>query len=896
MSLRRRLVAATMISAIGCAGTVDAYAATAPHKTTRQASKSAAAAAQKAPTTPVAAHAIPAVVPAVAPAAPYHPPPADAGEAVIVTGTHATNRHARQSSSPITVVSSAVLRRSGQMNLADALTKTYASINVVAMGADSAALTSSIQMRGLGPNEVLVLVDGKRRHNTANIVADSGPQFGSTGADLNMIPANMIDHIEVLEDGAAAMYGSDAIAGVVNIITKKADHGLDMSAQTGANAYNGDGWQYQLNADGGFKWGNNGFVHISGQMYHTDHMNVGAADHRLLGYWPEGADTSHYYNGVVANARNMPTNLNKILGRPEETRENLGIEWGKDLIDDRLQFYGNLTYAHRHGEAYENYRIPTIAPDMYPNGFSPTETNEENDYAVTMGLKGDRLFGNWDWDASSTYGADGTKIGNKNTANPGMLKTVHANADGSDAICTTDPNDLANNYSSEGCGWSPTQARAETYRMAQWTNNLDFRRRFNIANVVPMTLAVGGEHRLETYQIIAGNPPSYEAGGTQGYAGLGPQSAGNWNRNIFAAYIDGDFRLTKHWDLDFAGRFEHYTDVGNTQNGKISTRYDFSRRVAIRGTISTGFRAPTLAETHYSAMNVSPGGASGMLAADSPAARALGAQPLKPEQSVSESGGIVLEPIDGFHIETDVYQINLRNRIVGGGTVTGNAAVDAIRNMGYALASDADPSQVSAYYLTNGASTRTQGLDIKADYTFHLHQYGNLALSMALDLNRTRLHHNGTAPDGSQILNEQNAGYITTAYPRSKIILNAYYTVGAWDINVRQTRYGETTDMLQYSDWTNSALTCPADGGKLRYSNSCFSQFKNTPRWLTDLEVGYRFNQHFHLAVGANNIFNVRPRKVPQNVNPYGAQVYDQFSLQVPITGGYYYGRLNVTF
>ncbi|MCP1270694.1 TonB-dependent receptor [Acetobacter cerevisiae] len=811
--------------------------------------------------------------------------PMMAGEAEtinVTTGTHSTNRKARQSTSPVTVVSAATLARSGQMNLADALTRTYASINVVAMGADSAALTSSIQMRGLGPNEVLVLVDGKRRHNTANIVADSGPQFGSTGADINSIPANMIDHIEVLEDGAAAMYGSDAIAGVVNIITKKRDHGVSMSAQTGANAYNGDGWQYQLNADGGLKWGNNGFLHLSGQMYHTDHMTVGAKDHRLLGYWPEGASTNGYYTGSVK----VPLDSNKILGRPEETRENFGMDWGKDLVDDRLQFYGNLTYMHRHGEAYENYRIPSSAPSMYPWGYSPLETNEENDYAVTMGLKGNRLFGDWDWDASSTYGADGTKIGNKNTVNTGMLAST----------CSTNPSSAY--YSTDGCGWSPTSTRAETYRMAQWTNNLDFRHRFNIAHTVPMTLAIGGEHRLETYQIIAGNPNSYELGGTQGYAGLGPQSAGNWHRDIFAAYIDGDFHPLKNWDLDFAGRFEHYTDVGNTQTGKISTRYDATKWLAFRATISTGFRAPTLAEQHYSAMNVGPTSASGMLAASSAAARALGASKLKPEQSVSESGGIVIEPIKGFHIEADVYQINLRDRIVGGGTVNGQAAVNAIEAMGYTLAGPAlsDPSQDSAYYLTNGASTRTQGLDIKADYAFHMERYGTLNLSMALDLNRTRLHHNGLDSNGNEVLNAQNIGYITTAYPRSKIILNAFYTVDKWDINIRQTRYGETTNMLEYQDWTNGALTCPADGQALRYSNTCFAQFKNSPRWLTDLEIGYRFNKNFHLAVGANNIFNVRPRRIPHVNQAYGSQVYDQFSLQVPITGGYYYGKLNVTF
>ena len=234
-------------------------------------------------------------------------------ESMIVTGTHASNKRARDSSSPVTVVSAATLRRSGQMNLADALTRTYASINVSAKGSDTAALTSSIRMRGLNPNQVLILIDGKRRHVTANIVQNAGPQFGSTPVDLNMIPANMIDHIEVLEDGAAAMYGSDAIAGVVNIITKKQNHGLNMSAQTGANAYNGDGWQYQLNADGGLKLGHDGYMHISGQVYHTDHFVAGANDHRLLGSWPTGANTNGYYTGVVANAVIVLKNFYKLM-------------------------------------------------------------------------------------------------------------------------------------------------------------------------------------------------------------------------------------------------------------------------------------------------------------------------------------------------------------------------------------------------------------------------------------------------------------------------------------------------------------------------------------------------------------------------------------------------------
>lgn len=801
-------------------------------------------------------------------------------ENLIVTGTHSANRHARQSISPVTVLSAATLKRSGTMNLAQQITQTYASIAVETMGSDAAALVSSIHMRGLSSNEVLVLVDGKRRHTTANFTADSGPNFGTTGVDINMIPSDMVDHIEVLEDGSAAMYGSDAIAGVVNIITNKKDHGFHTYAQTGANAYNGDGWQYQVGADAGFKLGHNGFLHLFGQVYHTDHFVAkGAYDHRLVGSQPADAAVSSF----SAPGLNVPATSNHIQSTPEETRENFGLTWGKDL-NEHVNFYGNITYTHRHSEAYENYRVPNVgsgvAYQYYPAGFSPLETIEENDYAALIGAKGDNVLG-FSWDVSSTYGADYDKIGNKNTVNTGMLQST----------CSTDTSSAY--YSSAGCGFSPTTTRAESYNLAQWTNNVDFRRNINIFHTVPMTLAFGGEHRLEMYQIWPGTAASYALGGTQGYAGLAPQNAGKWSRDIWAAYLDGDFHFTKKWETDFAGRFEHYTDVGNNEIGKISTRYDFTKRIGIRATISTGFRAPTLAEQHFSAMNVSPTGASGLLAASSSAAASLGARPLKPERSTSESAGIVLEPIRGLHVEADVYQINIRDRIVQGGTVNGQTAIDAIENLGFSLPGNSYvANSVSAYYLSNGASTRTQGLDIKADYTFHMHEYGNLALNMQLSLNRTRLHHNGTYVDPTtgetkEYLNAQNISYITTAYPRSKIILNAYYTLGKWDFNLRQTRWGQTTSMLSYEDWAPAAL---------QFSNTDFYHFVNTPHWTTDILVGYRFNDHLHFSVGANNIFNVRPRRVPAANSYLGAVLYSSSSMQIPMFGGYYFGRFDVNF
>ncbi|MCQ8240822.1 TonB-dependent receptor [Acetobacteraceae bacterium KSS12] len=776
---------------------------------------------------------------------------------MIVTGTRSLNRKARDSTSPIDVISAATLRRSGQPNLVDQITRTDPSVTIKAYGADTAALVAAIRLRGLSPNQVLVLVDGKRRHPTSNITADAGPEQGSTPVDINMIPAAAIDHIEILRDGAAAQYGSDAIAGVVNIIMKKTDHGGSGTAFTGADAYNGDGWQYQLDADQGFSFGDDGYVHVGGQIYHTDFFVTNATDHR-------------------AAANGFPPNSNKINGLPEETRETLSVEFGKTLVPDLwggLRGYGLVTYGHRHSEAYENYRIPSRLPQYYPYGFSPRETNEENDYAATLGLKADDFFG-FHADLSTTWGSDNTKIGNKNTGNPGLVQYG------------------APQYG-YAVGFTPTTVLAQSQSTDQWTNNLDFTRPFTAFHM-PMNFAIGAEERSEVYVLGAGSPASTLYGGTQGFAGLLPANAGRFSRNVWAGYIDYDVHPLPHWDVDFAGRFEHYTDAGDTENGKISTRYDFTKWLALRGTISNGFRAPTLAEENYSSLNVSPTGASGILATSSGGARSIGAVPLKGERSTNASAGIVLQPLSNLSITTDIYQINIRDRIVGAGGVTGYPALAAIESTGATVPADVAENpdlvkDVSAYYFANGASTRTQGIDINANYftDFRYRGLGTVTWTAGIDLNRTRIHHVGIDANGNPFLNEQGIGWLTTASPRSKIILNAFWKYGKLDVNVRQTRYGQTKSNLTYQD------AAPAD---LQYSGTQFAEFKNTPAWLTDLEVGYQITPRLHAAIGGNNIFNVRPRRVP-NENAYlGVAFYDQDSSGIPINGGFYYGRLNVNF
>ncbi|MBB2205438.1 TonB-dependent receptor [Gluconacetobacter takamatsuzukensis] len=798
---------------------------------------------------------------------------------MIVTGTRAPNRHARQSSSPVTVVTAATLARTGLPNLAEALARTYPSINIQAMGQNADALTSSIRMRGLNPNHVLVLVDGIRRHTTANISTGAGVNFGSTPTDLNMIPAAAIDHIEVLEDGAAALYGSDAIAGVVNIITKKKPSGLHVSATTGANAYLGDGWTAQVDADGGIRLGDDGYLHLSGQYMHRDDSVIKAIDHRLIeDQAPAGAYTGSAYTGSLP----VPLYSNQVTNVPEETRESLALSFGKPLTD-KVEGYGLITYAHRHSQAFEQYRLPTVLPSAYPAGFEPLDVGEENDYAATLGLKGTNLFG-FDWNLSTTYGADQVNLSTTNNVNLGMLKSTCVPA-------SVDPTSLY--ASGDGCGYVKDKFFLKGFTAAQWDNKLDFRRGFTLPFHIPLNLAFGAEHRLETYELTPGEPSSYQLGGPQAIVGLTPTNAGSWSRDIWAGYLDTDFKIMPHWDIDLAGRFEHYTDSGNTENGKVSTRYDFSKRIAIRGTVSNGFRAPTLAEQHYSSAALSPTVAGGLLPANSAAAQELGATPLKPERSWNLSGGFVLEPVDGFHVEVDAYQIAIRDRLVSSSSYSGPAAVAALASLGFTVPSTIPAQNVTANYITNGASTRTQGVDIKADYTLHLQQYGNLALSAALDLNRTRVGHIATNATGTPLLNAQAISQFTTEYPRSKLILNALWTIGDFDINIRQSRYGQTKSLLTYQDWATG--TC-ADGSSQQYSTKCWYEFKGAPRWLTDLQVGYRVTPHWHVAIGGNNIFNIRPREIPQSTRYNGTNIYDTFAAGIPMTGGYYYGRVDATF
>ncbi|WP_245643773.1 TonB-dependent receptor plug domain-containing protein [Paraburkholderia oxyphila] len=756
-------------------------------------------------------------------------------DTVVVTGTR-TDTRASKSLTPVDVISGAQLQSTGQSNLRDALVQLSPSIVRETYAGDAAVLTDALSLHGLSPDHVLVLVNGKRRHTTANIALDGGLNEGSTGVDIDMIPVALIDHIEILRDGAAAQYGSDAIAGVINIILKRASHGGEIQSTTG-QTYAGDGLKNTESANIGLNLGDKGFLDLSAEYARQNHtVRTGPDD-----YFGTFAPGHGYYN--------------PIEGDPSSTRESVGFNAGYYLGDD-VELYGFGTYAHRDGSAYQNYRPPSVLPSIYPNGFVPQETINENDYSVTAGIKGQNLFG-WSWDLSTTYGGDHDVIGMVDSANTGL-------------------------YAAQG--YTPTTFHLSTVSNTQLTNNLDFSRAFQLPVLpAPLQVSFGVEQRRETYTVGAGDPASYVYGGAQALPGLAPVSASDNSRNVIGTYIDLSTHLTPKWQIDLAGRFEHYNDVGDTTNGKISTRYDFTPAIALRGSVSTGFRAPSLAEEYYTNINESPASASGLLAANSAAAKLIGAQQLKSEESTNYNVGLVLTPANNLHVTLDAYQIDIRNRIVLGGTASGAEAIAALEAAGLSIPGTIPASAVSASYFTNGASTRTRGLDLTGTYHTSFGSYGQVDWDLGVNLNTTSVTHVATGANGAPELNAQQIGWLTTSTPKNKIIIGGTWKRDKWAVSVHETRFGTTSGEETYIVGPNA------------FSTTQFIHFQNAARYVTDVEVRYDVTKKFQIAVGANNLFDVYPSKLPYEAQLEGAQ-YDAFASTIGVNGGFYYLRARYQF
>ena len=753
-----------------------------------------------------------------------------ASETVIVTGTRVSGTKARNSLSPIDVISGKELVSTGQSNIRDALMQILPSISHQTQGTTVGALTDSINLRGLSPNETLVLVNGKRWHPTTNIQTDAGPFRGSTPVDIDLIPVSMVDHVEVLRDGASAQYGSDAVAGVVNIILKTSDRGGALSDEVGVYG-EGDGFTDNLDLDRGFKFGPDAYLHAGLSYRHANPTDQTGTDAQTR------HDDAHW------------------IGDPRSDRIAVALDAG-DQITPGIELYDTTNYAHRDADTFQIYRLPSVLPALYPAGFSPILGIDENSYGDTLGLRGGDLAG-WIWDLSSTYGGDNASYNMRDSANTTYYKQF---------------------------GQTDTRFLLDTGASTQLTNNFDVKRAFQTDYWrFPINVATGLEDRWETYSLGHGSYESYILGGSQAVPGVMPQSAGTWERDVYGLYLDTATKLTDKWKIDVAGRLEHYTDSGDAESGKLASRYDFNRFLGVRGTISNSVRAPTLAEEHHTAATVTTSGATGELAPDSAGARLLGATPLSPERSTNITAGFTLHPMSRLDIEADAYQIDIRDRILDGGTYSGLAAIDAFAAEGRTLPVGTSASAVSASYLTNAASTRTQGVDLTANYKPQV-KAGHLTLDASFNFNQTGILAIGTNVTGRRLLNLQQLHYLTTDAPHNALIVGGHWDFPRWIVSLHELRYGHIFDELTIQQGTNA------------FSTSVFQPYTLRPRYITDLSVSYKVTPRLIGTVGADNLFDEFPNKIPYPASYYGEAKYDRYAEQISFDGGFYYLRLSQSF
>lgn len=811
---------------------------------------------------------------------------ADSGSDIIVTGTRTTGLTLAESPTPIKVLGEEALGHVGQPNLNQVLTQLVPSFTAQAFGGDTANLTLSARLRGLSPNHTLVLVNGKRRHGTANLAVLEGPYQGAATADLDLISPSSIKRIEVLEDGAAAQYGSDAIAGVINIILKDDAEGGDGYATAGQN-YKVGGETYAGTIHLATKVGDNGFINVTAFHRFRDFTQVGGLDRRVTdssGNLLSATTSPALSPAQQALYRNIPgfPFVNRIVGDARSHLTNVQFNSGYDFGNVEVYSFGS--YSKRIASAYENFRVPdrVIASPVlgvagtlttpgelipFPQGFHPREGIHEDDYSITGGVRGDA--GGFHYDLSTTYGEDKNLVYTLDSANRSLFVDTH---------------------------FTPRDFYDGSFKATEFTANADFTREFDVGFAEPLNVAFGLEYRKNGYEIGSGDPGSIYKEGGQSYPGFRPSDAGRHTRSNESVYLDLAATPVDGFKLDAAVRYEHYSDFGSNVIFKGTGRYDFSGGFALRGTVSTGFRAPTLAESFYSATNVSPTAAFVQLPANSAAAKLIGFQNLKPEKSTNYSLGVVVRPAEQLTITLDAYQVGIRDRILGTGSIFGSGGAVNFPVVTQAIIANGnilDPTvnQTGINIFTNGASTRTRGVELTASYTSELGGGGSVAWTLSGNYNDTKLTRLGVAPatltdpaTGQPIplFDATTQSNLETASPKLKIIASTLLTLDRFSATARGTLYGKT-----------SRFASP-NGGVF------YKQVVGTA-FVADLELNYKLTDSLQISVGANNIFNKRPpvvSLVPGTTNSTivnGSNVLDALLTFSPygINGGYYYGRIN---
>jgi iron complex outermembrane recepter protein len=837
-------------------------------------------------------------------------------ENVTVIGSRNATRTKLETPVPVDIIPiSIIINEVGQVDLNQILSYAAPSFQsnrqTIADGTDH---IDPAQLRGLGPDQVLVLVNGKRRHQSALVNINGTIGRGSVGTDLNAIPASSIERVEILRDGAAAQYGSDAIAGIINIVLKKETDVLSANVTNGANTF-GDGKITTAAVNYGFKLLERGFVSVTGEFVDR------TATNRMKEYtgpiFTTASTETTYRNNIVPSlgSRTGEQFDNDTLAKLGINRSAFNNRFGNSAVRNggifynmmyplstATEFYSFGGFGTKTGEAAGFYRYPSninATKGIYPLGFLPEIHTTILDKAATFGLRG--TLKNWHFDLSQTFGQNTLNYRVENSLNATLLNA------------------------------SPTSFNAGGFGVKQNTINFDASRLFG--NIMSgLNVAFGGEYRTDNYEIVAGEEASYRnyglidiidtlrngagtpiltngqitlvnsgktrdisggrAGGSQVFPGFRPENVVNQTRSNIAGYADIELDLSEKFLIETALRYEDYSDFGETFNYKIASRYKINNNFAVRGAVSTGFRAPSQQQKYFNNtstqfINGTPFEI-GTFTNNSRAAQLLGIPRLRQETSRNYSIGITTRPVIGMEISADAYQVDIKDRIVLTGQFSASTGEVAD------LLKLANASR--AAFFSNAVDTRARGVDVVISYEKKT-EIGDFKFGFAVNANQNNVVDSAgtTSPfiKASDILiknnlvrtyfNREDESRFEVANPQLKAGLTVNYKRKKWGAMLRNVYFGQ----VKYVD--------PNPNPVLNFVTKELESLDQTfgAKVITDLTLSYQLTTNINLTIGGNNILNVYPDKQTHSENvSYGRFPYSRRVQQFGFNGAYYFGRL----
>ena len=819
-------------------------------------------------------------------------------EEVVVTGTRAPGRSAEDLPVPVDVLNAEQLANTGQTELGRMLQAIAPSFNFSTSAiSDGTDALRPATLRGLGPDQTLVLINGKRRHQASLIHVNTSVGRGTAGTDMNAIPAAAVKRIEVLRDGAAAQYGSDAIAGVINIVLKDADEGGRAYASYGEYDED-DGETYNVDLNGGLPLGDGGFANLTFNYRDRDPTDRAGVQGNCVYGGCEDTDG----NGIVepGDPRELSFDRNSFrIGDAES--EQYALVGNAAYALGKGELYGFATYSTRDNESAAFYRDPASGAssalddgdNVVPDGFLPLIASTIDDYSFNAGYQLDFDSG-LGMDLSYTYGENEIQYETKNSINYSFVNFLNFGQGLSD-------DEIRSSV--------PRNADAYDLELSLQTINLDFTQEFG-----DLAVAVGGEFRTDEYKIKPGESYSYADFDTvngeslypqdapaaiQGFNGISPVSSVDEDRDIWSLYVDTEYEFTSSLLVSAALRYDDYDDFGDTTNFKVAANWAITDDFRLRGAFSTGFRAPSMQQQYFNNISTQfvsnpddPDGPQisqqiGTFRNDGELAQAIGIPQLEEEESTNYSAGIVWTPGSNLSITVDYYYIEIDDRIVISNRLDGDD--DPTGALGEAL--DAVGAGAAQFFL-NGADTETEGVDLVSTYSGIELFNGNLDISLSANYTETDvtdIYTSGglSALDPEVVFSSQQISIIEEWQPEDRVNLSGTYTLGGFMANLSVNRFGE---------WTVE------DGGRQTYD----------PVYVTDLKLQYTMAMGLGFTIGGNNIFDEYPDKneignsrggtIEESpggdilVNSPGVFRYSRRSVPFGFNGAYWYAGVSYDF